>query len=238
MSLRRTRKAQHVTIYNAGFDSEMLTDATRPTRRTREKHGGNKPTIEQRLLAAMERLLEQGQRFISLSIEELTAEAGMSRGTFYSHFRDKNELVARLMGQVTEEIVESAGTWLAAREDGDRPKRKDMEATMIGVSGTFKKHRAILSAFNDTARDDPTLAALYQKMMDTICERCRQNIAAVSRTGASRPGTGDDVADALSWFVVLYLGRFSAISSGAELKRQIMAVAQICESAIFADGQA
>jgi AcrR family transcriptional regulator len=215
----------------------MLTDSTRPTRRTREKHGGKKPTVEARLLAAMERRLEQGQRFMSLSIEELTTEAGMSRGTFYSHFRDKNELIARLMGQVTEEIVDSAGTWLATRENGDRPKRKDMEATMIGVSKTFKKHRAILSAFNDAARHDETLSALYQDMMNTICARCRQNIAAVSRSGASRPGTGNDVADALSWFVVLYLGRFSASHSGAELKRLISAVAHVCESAIFADGQ-
>lgn len=216
----------------------MLTDSTRPTRRTRKKHGGKKPTIEERLLAAMERMLEQGKHFISLSIEELTAEAGMSRGTFYSHFRDKNELVARLMGQVTEEIVESAGTWLATRENGDRPKRRDMEATMIGVSKTFKKHHAILSAFNDTARDDTTLAALYQKMMDTICERCRQNIAAVSRSGASRSETNNDVADALSWFVVMYLGRFSAARSAAELKRLTKAVAHVCVSAIFADGKA
>ncbi len=215
-----------------------MTDAARPTRRTREKYGGKKPTVEARLLAAMERRLEQGQHFMSLTIEELTTEAGMSRGTFYSHFRDKNELIARLMAQVTDEIVESAGTWLGTGENGERPRRKDMEATMIGVSKTFMKHRAILSAFTDAARQDRTLSALYHDMMDTICARCRQSIAAVSRSGASRPGTGNDVADALSWFVVLYLGRFNASSSGAELKRLIAAVAHVCESAIFADGQA
>lgn len=213
----------------------MLSDSTRPTRSTRLKHGGRKPTIEERLLAAMERLLEKGQRFISVSIEELAAEAGMSRRTFYSHFRDKNELVARLMGQVTEEIVESAGTWLATRKNGDRAERKDLEATMIGVSQTFKKHHAILSAFRDSTGNDPALAALYQRMMDTICERCRQNMAAVARSGAGRPESNDDVADAVSWFVVLYLGRFSAARSGAELKRLTKAVAHICACVIFAD---
>jgi len=215
----------------------MMTIPTRPTRRTRLKHGGRKPSVEERLLAAMERMLEQGQRFGTLSIEELAAEADMSRGTFYSHFRDKSELVARLMSVVTDEIVDSAGTWLATREDGDRPHRKDMEATMIGVSGTFRKHRAILAAFSDLASQDPTIAALYQGMMDTICQRCRESIDAVKRAGANRPETGDDVADALSWFVVQYLGRFAPIREGAELGRLIKAVTLICEAAIFADSK-
>ncbi|WP_293373227.1 TetR/AcrR family transcriptional regulator [Nevskia sp.] len=215
----------------------MLPIAPRPTRRTRSKHGGKKLTIEERLLAAMERMLEQGQRYVSLSVEELAAEAGMSRGTFYSHFRDKNELIARLMSLITDEIVDSAGSWLGTAPDGERPLRKDMEATMVGVSKTFRKHRAILSAFADSARQDDALGQQFQKMMDTICGRCRAAIAAVSRSGAARPGTGDDEADALSWFVVTYLGRFSPLREGEDLARLTKAVALICASAIFADEQ-
>ena len=111
----------------------LSTIGPRPTRRTRSKHGGKKPTIEERLLAAMERMLEQGQRFVSLSVEELAAEAGMSRGTFYSHFRDKNELIARLMSLITDEIVDSAGSWLGPDPGGQRPRREEMQTTMVGV---------------------------------------------------------------------------------------------------------
>lgn len=213
----------------------LSTIGPRPTRRTRSKHGGKKPTIEERLLAAMERMLEQGQRYVSLSVEELAAEAGMSRGTFYSHFRDKNELIARLMSLITDEIVDSAGSWLGTAPDGERPLRKDMEATMIGVSKTFRKHRAILSAFADSARQDDALGQQFQKMMDTICGRCRDAIAAVNRSGACRPGTGNEEADALSWFVVTYLGRFAPLRDGEALDRLNRAVAHICASAIFAD---
>lgn len=213
----------------------LTTIGPRPTRRTRSKHGGKKPTIEERLLAAMERMLEQGQRFVTLSVEELAVEAGMSRGTFYSHFRDKNELIARLMSLITDEIVDSAGSWLGTGPGGERPLRQDMEATMIGVSKTFRKHHAILSAFNDSARNDEALGIQHLKMMDTICGRCRAAIAAVNRSGACRPETGDDVADALSWFVVTYLGRFSAIRHGEDLDRLIKAVAHVSACSIFAD---
>lgn len=204
----------------------------RPTRRTRNKHGGRKPSVEERLLAAMERMLEQGQGFASLTVEGLAIEAGMSRGTFYSHFKDKNELVGRLVGLVTDEIVESAGTWLATREGGDKPRREDLEATMLGVSRTFTKHRAILAAFNETAQHDSTLGEQYQKMMDTICQRCHQSVVAVNG-GVDSPAV-KGVADALSWFVVMYLGRFSPMMKGKELERLVKSAAHVCGSAIFA----
>ena len=214
----------------------MLTIAPRPTRRTRNKHGGRKPTVEERLLAAMERMLEQGQRFPTLSVEGLAVEAGMSRGTFYSHFKDKNELVARLMSVVTDEIVESAGSWLATREDGEKPQREDLEATMRGVSAIFKKHRAVLAAFNDTARNDSALSEQYRKMMDTIAERCHRSIVAVH--GGYDTKAVEGVAKALSWFVVLYLGRFSPVAEGEELDQLVKSVAHVCGSAIYAVDQA
>lgn len=206
--------------------------APRPTRQTRAKHGGRKLTVEERLLAAMERLLEQGHSFGSVSVEQLTAEAGMSRGTFYLHFRDKGELVARLMSLVTDDVVSGSGTWLA---NADNPQREDIGKALFGVARKFKKHHAILVALNDTAPHDETVARLYRDMMNTICQRCRHSVAAVTRDGLAPPDANDDVADALSWFVVLYLGRFSPLKKGADLDRLLKAAVHICERAVFAD---
>ncbi|WP_428311874.1 TetR/AcrR family transcriptional regulator [Hydrocarboniphaga sp.] len=210
----------------------MATLTPRTTRRTRAKHGGRKETVEERLLAAMERLLERGLKFGSLTVEQLATEAGMSRGTFYLHFKDKGELVARLMGVVTEEIVQSAGAWLAY---ADKPQRKDIEAALWGVSGAFKKHRTIIAALNDTASSDPAVEALYMEMMQTICTRCRHSVAAARRDGVARPGANDAVADALSWIVVLYFGRFAAVREGDEFERLTKAVTHICATAVFLD---
>jgi AcrR family transcriptional regulator len=204
----------------------------RSTRRTRDKHGGKKATVEERLLAAMERLLERGQKFGGLTVEQLTSEAGMSRGTFYLHFKDKGELVARLMSVVTDEIVQSAGAWLAYAE---KPQRKDIEAALMGVSEAFKKHRTIIAALNDTAMSDPTVEALYLDMMATICARCRHSVNAARRDGVARPEANNDVADALSWIVMLYFGRFAPIREGAEFKRLARALTHICATAVFLD---
>lgn len=202
------------------------------TRRTRAKHGGKKESIDERLLAAMERLLERGQKFATLTVEQLASEAGMARGTFYLHFKDKGELVTRLMGVVTNDIVQDAGAWLAFAE---KPQRADIEAAIVGVANAFRKHRTIVSALNDTAMSDPAVEALYMSMMQTICIRCRHSVSAAGRDGLARPEANSDVADALSWFVVLYFGRFAAIREGEDFNRLAEAVTHICATAVFRD---
>ena len=204
----------------------------RPTRRTRAKHGGDKESIEERLLAAMERLLEEGTKFATLTVEQLTTEAGMSRGTFYLHFRDKGELVARLMGVVTEDIVTSAGAWLAYPE---KPQRGDVEKAIRGVAGAFRRHRAIIAALNDTASSDPAVEALYMDMMQTICVRTRASLAAAKRDGLARPEANDAIADAAAWLVVLYFGRFAGVLEGEAFERLADAVVFMSATAFFPD---
>ena len=123
----------------------------RPTRKTRAQRGETKVTVEERLLAATERLLAQDHTFGSLTIEQLTTEAGMSRGTFYLHFRDKGELVARLMKVVTDEVVDSTGTWVA---NAEKAQRADVVSAVNGVAQTLCRQNPI--CFNV-----PTVAVLH-----------------------------------------------------------------------------
>ena len=179
----------------------------------------------------MERLLEKGQTFGSLSVEQLAAEADMARATFYLHFRDKGELVVRLMGALTDEIIRSAGVWFENAEQADR---RDIERAMQGIVGTFAKHRAIVAAINDTAPYDPAVAKLYRKLMDTLCAESRRAIATVRRQGKAHPQATPEVGDILTWAVDLYCARFIGGYRGAALDRLVKSLAHICASAIFA----
>jgi AcrR family transcriptional regulator len=211
----------------------MANIAPRPTRRTRAKLGDQpKQSIEDRLLAAMERLLEQGQRFGELSVEQLAEAAGIARGTFYLHFRDKGELVARLMSQVTEEIIASTGTWMSDADAADTP---ELRQALVGMVATFKKHQAILAAVNDTAPHDRNVAALYRAMVDRICAQSRVSLDAIRRKGRARPGATDDVAEVLSWMIVMYCARFVGERNGPDLDRLAETLGTISASTAFAD---
>lgn len=70
-----------------------------------------------RQLAAQEtrrRLLETGKRIIcekglaNTSVEEITAAAGVSKGTFYTYFRQKEEIVYELSRYMFHEILDRA----------------------------------------------------------------------------------------------------------------------------------
>ena len=193
--------------------------------------GAPRPTIERRLLVAMESLLEKGNGFGSLTVEQLAAEAGMARATFYLHFRDKGELVLRLMGQLTDEIIGSAGVWFGNAENADR---RDIERALRGIVGTFKKHHAIVAAINDTAPYDPAVAQLYRDMMDKLCAASRRAIATVKRQGKAHEQATPDVGTILTWAVDLYCARFIGNHEGADLDRLVKSLAHICASAIFA----
>lgn len=206
---------------------------SRPTRATRAKRGDQpKLSIEDRLLAAMERLLEKGLRFATLSVEQLTDEAGISRGTFYLHFRDKGELVARLMSQVTEEIIQSTGIWMSNAEDA---QRKELQQALVGMVRTFKKHQAILAAVNDTAPYDENVAALYRTLVERICEQSRRSLSTVKRKGLSRSGATDDVADIMTWMIVMYCARFVGERNGTDLDRLARSLGYISASTAFSD---
>lgn len=94
-----------------------------------------------RQTAAMEtrkRLLEAGKRMIcekgldQTSIEEITREAGVSKGTFYTYFRRKEEIVFELSWSRFGELLEQA-------KAGEGGFVRRLSGYMIGFSGCIEQ---------------------------------------------------------------------------------------------------
>lgn len=205
----------------------------KPARRPRTRAAApRRVSVEDRLLAAMERLLERGHAFGTLSVEQLAEEAGIARATFYLHFRDKGQLVERLMQRLTTEIVDSAGSWFRGDAEVDR---STMHFALHGIVRTFKKHQAILCAIDDMAGSDPVVAELHAAMMDELTQMSRRAIAKVRREGRAAAGAPTELAEMLTWFVERYCTRFLAKREGRQLAKLVDAFAYICGNAIFAE---
>nr|WP_257003346.1 helix-turn-helix domain-containing protein [Streptomyces sp. Alain-F2R5] len=69
--------------------------------------------------ALVELVLERG--FTALSVEDITQRADVARATFYSHFRDKDELFARVTRDLLDEL--------------DERLRPVMAGTAVGFTG-------------------------------------------------------------------------------------------------------
>lgn len=207
--------------------------ASRPSRVARARRVKQpKVSIEDRLVAAMESLLERGQRFGTLTVDQLSEAAGISRGTFYLHFRDKGELVARLMSFITQEIIDSAGTWYG---NADAAGPDDLRAAVVGMVHTFKKHHVILSAVADLAPIDERVGTMYQALVDRLCAQSRRSLAVVRRKGLSRPGATDHMADTICTMIVDHCVRNVGELDATGLNRLARSLAYLGVNAVFAD---
>lgn len=178
----------------------------------------------------MERLVEQGYSFATLTVEELSKEAGIARATFYLHFADKGELVARLMNRLTQEVVGSAGDWFEAKGQSGP---QTVKQALTGIISTFRKHHAILSAVEATRAQDATVARLHQEMMTQLCERSRKALAAVKQDTPGGDVPLNMLADVLTWSVEQYCAQVAGQYDAAQVDAVINTFAHICNSAIF-----
>lgn len=207
--------------------------ASRPSRVARARRAEQpKVSIEDRLLTAMETLLARGQRFGTLSVEQLSEAAGISRGTFYLHFQDKGELVARLMSHIAQEIIDSGGTWFG---DAAAARPEDLREALIGMVHTFKKHQAILSAVADLATSDEKVGAIYRDLIERLCAQSRRSLAAVRKKGLSRTDATDHMADTLCTMIVDHCIRAVGGLDPAGLDSLARSLGYLGVNAVFAD---
>jgi AcrR family transcriptional regulator len=110
-------------------------------------------SAEDEILAATQRLLSDGATFTELGVQQISAAAGVSRSTFYTHFRDKIDLLMRL---VTPMLTTSFGVASAWRPT-DGVER--LAETFLQVVRIYREHAPVLraivevSAYDEVVRD-------------------------------------------------------------------------------------
>ena len=131
--------------------------------------------------AAREVFLRRG--FAGASVEEISAEAGFTRGAFYSNFASKDELFVELLdSQVFEVYREMA----RARLDGDSPPLADTAGELAAVVRDPRRAWAgslLLELLAHAARD-----AEFRKLASRFWSGTRSLTADVVRREYERAG--------------------------------------------------
>lgn len=102
-----------------------------------------KVALREKLLAAVERLNDEGLAYGEISVERLISEAGVTRSTFYSYFDDKDALLQDLAAAVLDELLEP---WFAIEPGGSK---EDLRRGIDGIFRTYRVHRAIMVAIDE-----------------------------------------------------------------------------------------
>ena len=155
---------------------------------------------EQEILEAAERFLRE-RPFHELTVDEIMSRTGLSRPSFYQYFRDRNELVIRLVDKVSAEIWPMSNLWFQGVGDPAADLRRGYE----GVTAVWAQHGPVLRAISDASTHDPVVDEAYRALMRRFIAATAERIRAETAAGRVRGLDPDSTAEALIMMSERYL---------------------------------
>lgn len=201
------------------------------TRSTGSRGDSRRAAVAENLQRAMERLLEQGVSFTQISVEQLAAEAGIARATFYLHFRDKGELVARLSASVTAEILEAS-----TLRSPETVTRSELKKSVRAVLAIYQRHHAVLAAMVETSAYDSAVAQLFKEMMDRLIEVNRRTLTRLKQAGRPTSAHPAQLAEVITWAFERSGHQLIHGRKPAQLNAVAEALTHVIWSSIYAPG--
>ena len=133
---------------------------------------------QSRSLLKHQALLEAGRRLLdandlaTLSVAQLTRAAGMSVGSFYSRFEDKDAWFAELLRVTGEQAMQDTQALLVGPRFARADNARKAELIVRHVVDIHRRHRGIFrAAHSDSARSRlywPQLHAYGQRVADAV----------------------------------------------------------------------
>jgi AcrR family transcriptional regulator len=203
---------------------------------TRKAAGGGRTArreeLREKLLAATEALLQDGESFTELSVERLVSAAGVSRSTFYVYFEDKGQLLRAWFDGISSGLEEDVEAWW--RLDAGST-REDVRAALAGVVEGYRPHTRLMAALYDTAAYDPSVRELVSGLIDRSIARLEHHIHAGQRAGFVDPAIpAAEVAAWLTWMAERGLHQLVRDADDAAVTRLIDGYAAIVWNTLYA----
>ena len=136
---------------------------------------------ERAILAAARAFLEE-RPFREMTVEGVMVRTGLSRPAFYAYFRDRYDLVTRLLEGVGGLLFALDWRWLSGESGGDEAKKVLVDALRAG-SQTFLEYGPVLRAISDAAGYDARVEQVYrhgliERLISAVAERISRDVEA------------------------------------------------------------
>ena len=167
----------------------------RPARRRRTRI-----EAQREIISAAESLLRE-RPFRELTVDEVMRRTELSRPSFYVYFRDRHELVLRVVEHLGAELFTMSERWFAGEGDGAALAREAIE----GIVAVYAEHGPVLRALSDAAVHDPDVEAAYGALVQGFVDVTARQIEAEIGAGRILPVDAGETAKALVWMMERYL---------------------------------
>lgn len=140
--------------------------------------------------------------YLNAKITDITAEAGRSAGSFYSHFADKEELLEALLQDILD-----AGDRDVLEDPAHDPDFTSRAAVRWHVASSWSfttAHGPVMTALRQAAMVDPRFARRLWDLMDPVAADLAGHLDHVTAAGHTLPGPPQEVARAMMTLVSEY----------------------------------
>ncbi|PHM45362.1 HTH-type transcriptional repressor EthR [Xenorhabdus mauleonii] len=183
---------------------------------------------EQEILNAAEQFLTE-HPFRALNVDEVMRRTGLKRPAFYVHFRDKYDLVLRLVQNIGQELFKIANHWL----EGNNFQDDSLQAIECLVE-VYHKHGAFLRALAEAAGADERVEQVYYSLIqDFISETIKRIHKEQSLGLISKDIEVEETTRALIWLEERYLSEAFGRTPQADPKTVVKVLHNIWMSSLY-----
>src|SRR4051812_8478028 len=147
---------------------------------------------EQEIISAAEALLRE-RPFRELTVDEVMRRTDLSRPSFYVYFRDRHQLVLKVVERLTAESADMAEIWYRAEGRG----RDVIREATTGDVAVFERHGAVMEALADAAADDHEFETAYRGSQQYFIEDTARHLEREIEAGNMLPWDAGETARAL-----------------------------------------
>jgi AcrR family transcriptional regulator len=188
--------------------------------------------LSRHFIAVIEPLLEAGERYADLSVEQIITAGGISRSTFYVYFDDKGDLLGAMAQHVTADLIGVGHHWWELAGDASRDELREALRPPID---TYRSHTTILGAVVETAAYDARVKTQQQTLIDEVVASLTRHIEQHQRQGSAAPELdAKRTAQWLIWMIERGLYELVSPAADAEAERLLEAVTDVVWRTLYA----
>ena len=155
--------------------------------------------VEGKVTAAARQLLADGESYADLSIEQIATRAGISRTAFYDYFRDKRELLMKLVSAAIAPIAREADELVGGRPSGP----SEIPHTIRAAMNFAREERDVFRATTQAAAYDAAIAHFWhEQVLGRFIDIIERRIHSQQEKGVALPGNARATAIVLVMMVV------------------------------------
>src|SRR5918998_4390727 len=180
-----------------------------------------KPEEAERTILAAGRAFLEERPFREMTVEGVMVRTGLSRPAFYAYFRDRYDLVTRLLEGVGGLLFALDWRWLSGEPGGEEARKVLVDALRAG-SQTFLEYGPVLRAIADAAGYDARVEQVYrygliERLISAVADRISRDIeAGVSPAGLDSNQTARALVLMTERYLLDAFGRPEQRPSGEE----------------------